>query len=134
MTREALPAYLINPEIERYEDREIIVREGNTDKDFFKLVGGSVLVIKKGKVIAELSQPGEYFGEMSAITDEPRSATIMSKGRSMVKRFPGDKTTEIIEKYPDVSKELFTLLSDRLRKADNHIVKLLKEKKNSKAV
>jgi len=81
MTREALPAYLINPEIEHYEDREIIVREGNTDKDFFKLVQGSVVVVKKGKVIAELSQPGEYFGEMSAISDEPRSATIMSKGR-----------------------------------------------------
>jgi type IV pilus assembly protein PilB len=45
MTREALPAYLINPEIEHYEDREIIVREGNTDKDFFKLVQGSVVVV-----------------------------------------------------------------------------------------
>ncbi len=128
MTREALPAYLINPEIERYEDREIIIREGNTDKDFFKLVQGTVLVVKKGKVIAELSQPGEYFGEMSAITDEPRSATIMSKGRSMVKRFPGEKTPEIIEKYPDVAKQLFSLLSDRLRRADNIIVKLLHEK------
>ena len=131
MTREALPAYLVNPEIEHYGDREIIVREGNTDKDFFKLVQGSVVVVKKGKVIAELSQPGEYFGEMSAITDEPRSATIMSKGRSMVKRFPGDKTPEIIEKYPDVSKQLFFTLSDRLRKADKIIVKLLHEKKNS---
>ena len=128
MTREALPAYLINPEVERYEDREIIIREGNTDKDFFKLVQGTVLVVKKGKVIAELSQPGEYFGEMSAITDEPRSATIMSKGRSMVKRFPGEKTPEIIEKYPDVAKQLFSLLSDRLRRADNIIVKLLHEK------
>ena len=128
MTREALPAYLINPEIERYEDREIIVREGNTDKDFYKLVQGSVVVVKKGKVIAELSQPGDYFGEMSAISDEPRSATIMSKGRSKVKRFPGDKTNEIIEKYPDVSKQLFSMLSDRLRKADRIIVKLMHEK------
>jgi type IV pilus assembly protein PilB len=80
-------------------------------------------------VIAVLSQPGEYFGEMSAISDEPRSATIMSKGRSMVKRFPGDKTNEIIEKYPDVSKQLFSMLSDRLRKADKIIVKLMHEKK-----
>jgi type IV pilus assembly protein PilB len=132
MTKEALPAYLVNPEIERYEDREIIVREGNTDKDFFKLVGGAVVVVKKGKVIAEMTQPGEYFGEMSAITGEARSATIMAKGKAMVKRFPGEKTPEIIEKYPDVSKELFSMLSQRLNKADNMIVKLLHEKRKNK--
>ena len=28
-TREALPAYLVNPDVERYEDGDYIIREGN---------------------------------------------------------------------------------------------------------
>ena len=89
ITKEALPSYMINPEVERYEDREIIIREGNRDKDFFMLVQGALMVVKKGKKIAEIVQPGDYFGEMSAVTDEPRSATIMSKGSVYYQTVPG---------------------------------------------
>ncbi len=127
ITKEALPAYLINPDLERYDDKDVIIREGNSDIDFFKLVQGGLYVVKGGKKIAEIVQPGEYFGEMSAITGEPRSASIMSKGRSTVKRFPGDKLTEVIEKYPDVAKHLFGVLAARLHNTDKRFVNMLKQ-------
>ena len=126
ITKEALPAYLINPDLEQYEDKDIIVREGNTDIDFFKLVQGGLYVIKNGEKIAEIVQPGDYFGEMSAITGEPRSASIMSRGRSSVKRFPGDKLNEVIEKYPDVAKHLFRVLAERLDNTNKRLVNILK--------
>ncbi|MDP2107097.1 MAG: cyclic nucleotide-binding domain-containing protein, partial [Desulfobulbaceae bacterium] len=94
------------------------------DIDFFKLIQGAVVVAREGKKIAEISQPGEYFGEMSAITGEVRSASIVSKGRSMVKRFPGDKLSEIILKYPEVSGHLFKTLASRLSQANAIMVKL----------
>ncbi len=130
ITKEALPAYLINPDLERYEDKDVIIREGNTDIDFFKLVQGGLYVVKDGKKIAEIFQPGDYFGEMSAITGDPRSASIISKGRSLVKRFPGDKLAEVIEKYPDVAKHLFGVLAARLDSADKRFVNMLKQMKN----
>jgi type IV pilus assembly protein PilB len=65
---------------------------------------------------------------MSAITGEPRSASIVSKGRSTIKRFPGDKLHEIIEKYPDVAKHLFTVLANRLNKTDKMFVNMLKQR------
>ncbi len=132
ITKEALPAYLINPDMERYEDKDVIIREGNKDIDFFELIQGALLVVKGGKKIAEIVQPGDYFGEMSAITGEPRSATIISKGRSLIKRFPGDKLYELIEKYPDVSKHLFTVIAGRLDRADKIIVKLINGRKQNK--
>jgi type IV pilus assembly protein PilB len=132
ISKEVLPAYLINPEIEQYDDKDIIIREGNTDIDFFKLVRGGLYVVKGGKKIAEINQPGDYFGEMSAITGEPRSATILSRGRSLVKRFPGDKLTEIIEKYPEVAKHLFGVLATRLDQADQRFVNTLKQIKRVK--
>ena len=131
ITKESLPAYLINPDVERYEDKDIIIREGNQDIDFFKLVQGGLYVVKGGKKIAEITEPGDYFGEMSAITGEPRSATIISKGRSMIKRFPGDKLTEVIEKYPDVAKHLFGVLAARLDSTDKRFVNMLKQLKKA---
>ena len=127
ITKEALPAYLINPDVERYDDKDVIIREGNTDIDFFTLVQGGLYVVKGGKKIAEIVEPGEYFGEMSAITGEPRSASIIAKGRATVKRFPGDKLTEVIEKYPDVAKHLFGVLAARLDSTDKRFVNMLKQ-------
>ncbi len=131
ITKEALPAYLINPDVENYEDKDVIIREGNKDIDFFKLVQGALYVVKGGKKIAEIVQPGDYFGEMSAITGEPRSASIISKGRSVVKRFPGDKLTEVIEKYPDVAKHLFTAIAARLDGTDKRFINLLNQFKKT---
>jgi len=133
ITKESLPAYLINPDVEKYENKDVIIREGNKDIDFFKLVQGGLYVVKAGKKIAEITEPGDYFGEMSAITGEPRSASIISKGRSSVKRFPGDKLTEVIEKYPDVAKHLFSRLAERLDMTNKRFVKLLNQAKRVKA-
>lgn len=124
VTEESLPAYLVNPDIEHYEDGDYIIRQSNTDIDFFKLIQGAVMVVRDGKKIAEISQPDEYFGEMAAISGEARSASIVSKGRSKVKRFPGDKLFELIEKYPEVSKHLFKTLVSRLGQASEIMVKL----------
>lgn len=124
VTEESLPAYLVNPDVENYEDGDHIIRQNNTDIDFFKLIQGAVMVVKDGKKIAEIVQPGEYFGEMSAITGETRSASIVSKGRSIIKRYPGDKLNEIIAKYPEVSAHLFKTLANRLAQANSIMVKL----------
>ena len=128
VTEESLPAYLVHPDIEEYQDGDLIIRQGNTDRDFFKLVHGSLLVVRDGKKIAEITEPNEYFGEMSAISGDPRSASIMAKGRCKVKRFPGDKLMEVIEKYPEVGKHLFKTLVGRLSQANNIIVKLANDR------
>ncbi len=121
---DTLPAYLVNPDVEEYQNGDIVIQEGNQDKDFFKLVRGKVAVLRGGKKIAEITEPGEYFGEMAAIIGEPRSASIVSSGRCVVKRYPGDKLNELIEKYPDVSRHLFKTLVSRLQKTDKIVVQL----------
>ncbi|HSL61089.1 MAG TPA: type IV-A pilus assembly ATPase PilB [Desulfotignum sp.] len=127
VTRESLPAYLVTPDVEVYENMDVIIRENNTDTDFFKLIQGAVYVVKEGRKIAEITQPGEYFGEMAAITRSPRSASVISQGRSRVKRFPGDRLEEIIEKYPEVAKHLFTVLAARLHQTDRRLVALINQ-------
>ena len=121
ITKETLPLYLVNENVEIYEDKDIIIREGNTDIDFFQLIQGSLLVVKKNKKIGEIVEPKEYFGEKACITGKPRSASIISNGRTIIKRFPGNKLFEIIEKYPEIAKPLFKGLANRLHHANKTI-------------
>lgn len=132
VTKEALPAYLVNPDIERYESGDVIIREGNTDIDFFKLVQGALYVVKDRKKIAEITEPGEFFGEMAAISGEPRAASIISNGRSIIRRFPGDKLPELIEKYPEVARNLFQIIVSRLDKSNEFTIKLINQLKGKK--
>jgi type IV pilus assembly protein PilB len=129
LTKESLPAYLVNPDMEKYDDSDVLIREGNTDNDFFELIQGAVIVVKGGKKIAEITQPGAYFGEMSAISGEARSASIISKGRATVRRFPGNKLFEVIENYPDVTKHLFKTMVSRLEHSNEIIMKLANGRK-----
>ena len=128
VTKSAVPAYLAAPEVEQYENKAVIFREGNRGTDFFKLVKGELIVVRSGKKIAEIVQPGEYFGETSAITGKTRSETVMSKGNSVVQRFPGDKLPEIIEKYPEITKKFLEVNADRLNYAHNVILNIMNKR------
>ena len=125
ITKSSMPAYLANPEIENYEPKDIIVMEGDRDKDFFKLVRGSLYVVKGGKKIAEIVEPGDFFGEMAAFTGEPRSASILAKRKSVIKRYPGDKLSEVVTKYPEVAQLLFERLASRLQHTNDMLIKVL---------
>jgi type IV pilus assembly protein PilB len=128
VTKGAIPAYLADPEVEQYENKAVIFREGNRGSDFFKLVKGELIVVRSGKKIAEIVQSGEYFGEISAITGKPRSETVMSRGNSIVQRFPGDKLPEIVEKYPEITKKFLEINADRLNHAHNIIVNIMNKR------
>ncbi|MFQ5560128.1 MAG: Crp/Fnr family transcriptional regulator, partial [Nitrospinota bacterium] len=131
LIKETLPAYLLNPDELVFEDGDIIIAEGNTDKNFYQLIQGSLIITKNNTVVGMISQPGDYFGEMSALLDQPRSATTLSKGKSIVKVFPGDKLTEAIENHPDISLKVIKSIVTRLQGADKRLAtlgqKLLKD-------
>lgn len=114
--REALPAYLVNPDEFSFQNGDVIIKEGNTDMNFYQLIQGSLIITKAGKIIGEISQPGEYFGEMSSLLNQPRGATIKSNGKSVVKLFPGDKLRETIENYPEIA---FTVIESLLKRLND---------------
>ncbi len=129
LTKMSLPSYLVNPDMEKYDDGDFVIREGNTDNDFFELIQGALIVVKSGKKIAEITQPNSYFGEMSAISGEARTASVISKGHTTIRRFPGDKIFEVIENYPEVAKHLFKTIVNRLEHSNGIIMKLANGRK-----
>jgi len=72
--------------LRHYDQGELLVREGEKGESLFVVERGRVLVSKSGQVVGtgtiQLAAlgAGSFFGEMSLLTGEPRSATVTADG------------------------------------------------------
>lgn len=105
-----------------FEEGETIIQEGDKENDFYCLLQGKVGVWKgdlenqtSRLKIGELSEKGTYFGEMSCLLSEPRTATITALSPVKVLRFPGEMLSQMILKQPKLGLKLCTAMADRLR-------------------
>jgi len=117
----------INLDLREYDDGQTIIEDGTYGTEIYKLfqTEGGLEVLKKDVRIGLITKPGEYFGEMSFILNEPRSATIRSVGKSVVEVFPvreGGLERLIIEN-PEIGNRIITTLAERLKQANLLIVK-----------
>ncbi|MEA2101004.1 MAG: cyclic nucleotide-binding domain-containing protein [Thermodesulfobacteriota bacterium] len=118
---------IINLDVREYSDGDVIIEDGTTGTEIYKLIESEkgLEVLKKGVRIAMINRPGDYFGEMSFILSEPRSATIRSVGKSVVEviRISEDELEGLIYDNPDVAHKIISGLAKRLRQANMQIVK-----------
>lgn len=117
----------INLDLTEYEDGQVIIEEGTNGTEVFKLYQseGGLEVLKKDVRIGVITNPGEYFGEMSFILNEPRSATIRSIGKSVVEVIPMQEggLERLINENPEVANRIITTLAERLKKVNLLLVK-----------
>ncbi len=62
-----------------FEDKQMIIREGDPGETFYIINEGRVRVSKSGVDIMTLSS-GEFFGERALLTNEPRAADCVAVG------------------------------------------------------
>ena len=110
----------------------IIFNEGDTSTELYLLLKGKVEVVKGGKPIAQIGEPMSYFGEMSAILSEPRSATIKAVEDCEFMIVPGDKLDTLIDVSPAIGKKLIQTLALRLSNMNKERLKLNEEVKDAK--
>ena len=69
----------LSPSLEgtRYSANKEIIREGEPGSRFYILQHGTAVAFKEGVgVVKEYHEPGEYFGELALIREQPRAATV----------------------------------------------------------
>ncbi len=84
-----------------YGDGETIVREGDPGQSMFVVKSGRVKVLleESRREVAALSR-GDYFGEMSMLTGDPRTASVVADGDAMVLEIDADVFRQLAEANP----------------------------------
>ena len=105
-----------------YNEGDIIVKDGEIGKGFCILESGSVEVIREGKTLGEIDQPGSIFGELSEILGLKRDATIRAKTPTKVRHLE-ESIEKIVSKNPSVSVKLIKTLGKRLYRMNRLVSK-----------
>jgi small-conductance mechanosensitive channel len=101
-----------------YGDGETIVREGAPGASMFVVCRGRVAVtIGQGTEVARIDQGG-FFGEMSLLTGEPRSATVSARGDCVVLEIPADAFKAYAIDHPEVIEDVAGAAAARRRELD----------------
>jgi hypothetical protein len=95
---------------------EVLTREGAEAHHLYLITKGRVSVrTRQGTQDREIAQlgPGQWFGEMSLLTGEPRSATIVALSEVECYRLPADAFRRLLERRSDLATRLATQLAER---------------------
>jgi CRP/FNR family transcriptional regulator, cyclic AMP receptor protein len=120
-------AILSNAARERnYQQGEEIIRQGETGVGLFVLTSGRVRVQqdRQGQPtdLGSLG-PGQVFGELSLLDDQPRTATIIAEEPSTVIIVPIWDFRAALRENPSMSLALLKSLSQRIRRIESQIAR-----------
>ena len=111
-----------------YSKGSVIINEGEDAISLYVIVSGGVKVLmdnEDGKEIILNSQgPGDYFGEMALIDDQPRSASIVTIEKSKFLIINKPAFQHILEQHPNIAIGLLKNLSKRIRSLSENVKSL----------
>jgi len=99
----------------------VVCEEGSQSDTMFFIDSGSVVISKQGVSLARL-EPGDYFGEMSLITGDPRNATVTTHESSVLLEVSAPVFHVIIERSPQAMRNLLCTFDTRLRRHNDKVV------------
>jgi CRP/FNR family cyclic AMP-dependent transcriptional regulator len=97
---------------------KILTQQGELGRHFVVIVEGEVAVVRDGTQIAVLG-PGSFFGEMSLLDGQPRTATVTTLGATHVLMLTTAAFNEVLTTMPSVDRKLLTVLAARLREVED---------------
>ncbi|HRR40968.1 MAG TPA: YhjD/YihY/BrkB family envelope integrity protein [Syntrophales bacterium] len=110
-----------------YPRGSYIFQEGDADGEMFYILSGCVHVEKRvgqgQKLLAELG-PGSYFGEMSPLLEEPRTASVRAFEDSSIAVITKDNFRNLIRESVDVSLVMLQEFSRRVRNTNEKLERL----------
>ena len=100
----------------------VLLREGSAARSVFVLLTGRVKVVATGasgsQGVLAIRMAGDVLGELAAVDERRRSATVVAVDPIEVLRIPAGAFTDILRTSAGVTYALLRVLSTRLRSAD----------------
>ena len=112
----------------RYAKDDVIFHADESGDVFCIIREGHVkitMISPEGKeIILQMMGPGDFFGEMSLLDDEPRSATVVATEPLDVVTIWRTDFLEILRENFSITKKILVELSRRVRRTSNRIESL----------
>lgn len=101
-----------------FDEETPIVRQGQQQNvGFYLILEGQVEVRKSDKVLSTLGS-GQFFGEMSALDGQPRSADVIATTDTKCLMLTNWNLKSLIKTYPDIATSIIAELTRRLRQTN----------------
>lgn len=100
------PCYLASGEVLFYED--------DAAADCFVLLSGKVEILRAGRVIGAVSEPGSFIGEMGPLRGKPRSATVVAREECVLLVIAPADFNGFFLRHPEMAMTLARTLAERL--------------------
>ena len=111
-----------------YQKNNMILMEDEFGDTFFIIAGGSIKITRVSEdgreVILAMLGEGEFFGEMSLLDGETRSANAIAIEESKVLILKRHDFLLFLERFPKIAISLLTEMAGRIRKSDQQIESL----------
>jgi CRP/FNR family transcriptional regulator, cyclic AMP receptor protein len=101
-----------------FEAGKKILQQGERGLAFLLILDGSVEVSKDGKRLAKLGK-GQFFGEMTVIDDQPRSADVVAIEPTTCFGLTAWSFDAVIGSNPSIARQMMKELVRRLRQVEN---------------
>ena len=102
-----------------FADDELIFKEGDPGDGLYVVKSGTVeisAVVRNGeRQVLSALPPGEIFGELAVLDEQPRSACASARGATSVYFLPRGPFHEVIRRFPEVAILMMQEISGRLR-------------------
>ncbi len=114
----------------RFEEGEKLFSEGDRGTEMYVIITGKIKItlIRDGEDF-ELNTlaPGSFFGEMSLLEYEPRSANAYCVESAILMVIDQDSFEKVMQKNPQLVYKIMKSLSGRLRDSNKKLYKYKKE-------
>ncbi|MFT3890532.1 MAG: DUF1003 domain-containing protein [Anaerolineales bacterium] len=109
-------------DVMRFKAGQVIIREGETGDLFYVITEGRAEVIIRdaagSDVILHEAGPGDFFGELSMLTNEPRSARIRAVENLTTLALERDEFFNFLRSHTSAAIDVLVELGGRLREND----------------
>lgn len=106
-----------------YQRKEFVLHKGSSGEDLLFLIQGRLQVVditEDGREVGlHFISPGDYFGELAIIDDQPRSAAIVASSASEVAFLPKSHALHLFYHSPSVIQKLLKSMAQTIRRASS---------------
>ncbi len=111
-----------------YEPNDIIFCEFEPGNDFYFIQSGRVEIVKiinNREKTLDILGPGDVFGEMAILEEEPRSASAIAIEHVKLLRFRRENFDALLQGNPQLAYKLLVIFSKRIYDAKRRLMILL---------